>query len=185
MNLDPSNLLGYKQYIKYILWTDMRLSTFSDYSLRVLMYLGAQPDRLATIAEIAAGHGISESHLMKVVHQLGRCGLVETVRGKGGGIRLALAPQNIVLGDVIRQTESDFTLVECFGTNATCRIQEACHLNAILDEALIALFLVLDGYTLADLLVNPQRLIPRIPGCEAASPMSATNSVTGDENGSR
>ncbi len=163
----------------------MRLSTFSDYSLRVLMYLGVQPDRLATIAEIAAGHGISESHLMKVVHQLGRCGLVETVRGKGGGMRLALAPQHIVLGDVIRQTESDFTLVECFGANATCRIQGACHLNAILDEALNALFLVLDGYTLADLLVNPQGLIPATSGSEAASRTPTTNSAIGDDHGSQ
>ncbi len=163
----------------------MRLSTFSDYSLRVLMYLGAQPDRLATIAEIADGHGISESHLMKVVHQLGRCGLVETVRGKGGGMRLAIAPQHIVLGDVIRQTESDFTLVECFGTNATCRIQGACHLNTILGEALNALFLVLDGYTLADLLVNPQGLILAIPSSDAASRRPATNPVTGDDHGSQ
>ncbi len=163
----------------------MRLSTFSDYSLRVLMYLGVQPDRLATIAEIAAGHGISESHLMKVVHQLGRCGLIETVRGKGGGMRLALAPQNIALGDVIRQTESDFALVECFGANAGCRIQGACHLNAILDEALNALFLVLDGYTLADLLVNPQGLIPAIPCGEAAGRMVTTDSMIGDNDGQR
>lgn len=138
----------------------MRLTTFSDYSLRVLMYLGAQPDRLVTIPEIAAGHGISESHLMKVVHHLGRCGLIETVRGKGGGLRLASAPQDIVLGDVIRNTESDFTLVECFGTNGTCRIQGACQLNSILREALNAMFLALDGYTLADLLMNPQGLVP-------------------------
>ena len=138
----------------------MRLTTFSDYSLRVLMYLGAQPERLVTISEIAAGHGISESHLMKVVHHLGQCGLIETIRGKGGGLRLASAPQDIVLGDVIRNTESDFTLVECFGTNATCRIQGACQLNTILREALNAMFLALDGYTLADLLMNPQGLIP-------------------------
>lgn len=138
----------------------MRLTTFSDYSLRVLMYLGAQPERLVTISEIAAGHGISESHLMKVVHYLGQCGLIETIRGKGGGLRLASAPQDIVLGDVIRNTESDFTLVECFGTNATCRIQGACQLNTILREALNAMFLALDGYTLADLLMNPQGLIP-------------------------
>ncbi len=140
----------------------MRLSTFSDYSLRVLMYLGAQPDRLATIPEIAAGHGVSQSHLMKVVHQLGRCGYIETVRGKGGGMRLARAPRDIVLGEVIRHTESDFTLAECFAANSACRIQGACCLNAILDEALSALFLVLDGYTLADLLVNPQGLIPAV-----------------------
>lgn len=163
----------------------MRLSTFSDYSLRVLMYLGAQPDRLATIAEIADGHGISESHLMKVVHQLGRCGFVETVRGKGGGMRLALAPQHIVLGNVIRQAESDFMLVECFGTDATCRIQGACHLNAILGEALNALFLVLDGYTLADLLVNPQGLIPAISCSETVGRTAVTNSVIGDDHGSQ
>ncbi len=185
MNLDPSNLPSYKQYIKYILKTDMRLSTFSDYSLRVLMYLGAQPDRLATISEIAASHGISESHLMKVVHQLGRCGFVETVRGKGGGMRLALAPQHIVLGDVIRQTESDFALVECFSTNATCRIQGACHLNAILGEALNALFLVLDDYTLADLLANPQGLIPTKHCSETVSQIPVMNSVMGVDHGSQ
>ncbi|MDE1544839.1 Rrf2 family transcriptional regulator [Dechloromonas agitata] len=138
----------------------MRLSTFSDYSLRLLMYLGAQPDRLATIAEIAAGHGISESHLMKVAHQLGRGGFIETVRGKGGGLRLAMAANEIVLGKVIRHTESDFNLVECFASNASCRIQGACCLNSILDQAVKALFQVLDRYTLADLLVNPQGLIP-------------------------
>jgi len=90
-----------------------------------------------------------------------------------------------VLGDVIRQTESDFTLVECFGANATCRIQGACHLNAILDEALNALFLVLDGYTLADLLVNPQGLIPATSGSEAASRTPTTNSAIGDDHGSQ
>lgn len=138
----------------------MRLSTFSDYSLRVLMYLGGQADRLATIAEIAASHDISESHLMKVVHQLGRCGYLETVRGKGGGIRLARAPQAIVLGEVIRQTESDFALAECFASEATCRIRGACGLHAILNEALSAMFLVLDAYTLADLLDAPQMRPP-------------------------
>jgi len=140
----------------------MRLSTFSDYSLRVLMYLGVQPDRLATIAEIAAVYEISENHLMKVVHQLGRSGYIETVRGKGGGMRLAKAPPDIVLGDVIRQTESDFALVECFGDDSCCRIQSACRLHAVLDEALNALFLVLDGYTLADLLEKPQSMVQAI-----------------------
>lgn len=140
----------------------MRLSTFSDYSLRVLMYLGVQPNRLATIAEIAAVFEISESHLMKVVHQLGRGGCIETVRGKGGGMRLARAPREIVLGDVIRQTESDFALVECFSENSACRIQPACRLHAILDESLGAMFLVLDGYTLADLLEKPKELVKAI-----------------------
>ncbi len=145
----------------------MRLSTFSDYSLRVLMYLGTHPERLATIAEIAAGHRISENHLMKVVYELGRSALIETVRGKGGGIRLARAPREIVLGDVIRQTESDFALAECFADRSTCRIQPACRLQAILGEALSALFLVLDGYTLADLLENPQALVQAIGRQEA------------------
>ncbi len=140
----------------------MRLRSFSDYSLRVLMYLGVQPDRLATIAEIAAAHEISENHLMKVVHQLGCSGYIETVRGKGGGMRLARAPRDIVLGDVIRQTEGDFALVECFTENSSCRIQPACRLHGILDEALSAMFLVLDDYTLADLLEKPQEHLKAI-----------------------
>ena len=143
----------------------MRLSAFSDYSLRVLMYLGVQQDRLPTIAEIATAHDISKSHLMKVVHQLGRSGYIDTVRGKGGGMRLAREPKEIIIGTVIRHTESDFTLAECFADNSTCRIQGACCLPAILHEALKAMFLVLDGYTLADLLRNPDWLKP-MTGCD-------------------
>jgi Rrf2 family nitric oxide-sensitive transcriptional repressor len=134
----------------------MRLSTFSDYNLRVLMYLAIQPDRLTTIAEIAAAHEISENHLMKVVHQLGRSGYIETVRGKGGGMRLAKSPQEIVLGEVVRQTEGDFAIVECFADNSTCRILPACRLKSVLGEALSAMFIVLDDYTLADLVKKPE-----------------------------
>jgi Rrf2 family transcriptional regulator, nitric oxide-sensitive transcriptional repressor len=137
----------------------MRLSAFTDYSLRVLMYLGTQPGRLATIAEIAQAHGISENHLMKVVLQLGRCGYIETVRGRGGGMQLARPPHEIVLGEVVRQTETDFALVECFATGSTCRIQSACQLRGILEEALAAVLVVLDAYTLADLLRQPKALV--------------------------
>lgn len=140
----------------------MRLSSFSDYSLRVLMYLGAQPGRLVTIAEIAGSYGISGNHLMKVVHQLGRLGYLETVRGKGGGMRLGKAPEEIRLGEVIRQTEVDWVLVECFSTGASCPIQAACGLPPILDEALAAMFAVLDQYTLADLLHKPKDLVRAI-----------------------
>lgn len=148
----------------------MRLSTFSDYNLRVLMYLGVQRDRLATIAEIAAVHEISENHLMKVVHQLGRSGYIETVRGKGGGMRLAKAPREIVLGKVIRQTEGDFAMVECFADNSSCRILSACRLKGILGEALSAMFLVLDDYTLADLLERPQDHVKAISWRDKAPP---------------
>jgi Rrf2 family nitric oxide-sensitive transcriptional repressor len=135
------------------------LAIFSDYSLRVLMYLGVQDDRLVTIAEIAAVHDISKAHLMKVVHKLGVNGYVETVRGKGGGMRLARPPREIVVGDVIRQAEGDFALAECFAGHSSCRIQGGCGLPSILNEALSAMFLVLDGYTLADLLRTPHGLV--------------------------
>ena len=137
----------------------MRLSVFSDYSLRVLIYLGVQKDRLATISEIAAFYEISENHLMKVVHQLGAVGYIETVRGKGGGIRLGQEPKNISLGDVIRNTETDLALAECFTETSVCRIQAACMLKVILDEALTGMLCVLDKYTLDDIIVKPNNLI--------------------------
>lgn len=136
----------------------MRLSTFSDYSLRVLMALGSEPERRLNIAEIAAGHGISVNHLTKVVLELGRAGYIRTVRGKGGGLCLARPPADIVIGEVLRATESDFALAECFGNQTLCRIEPACRLKSIFNEALSAMFLVLDGYTLADLLAHPAQV---------------------------
>ncbi len=140
----------------------MRLSTFTDYSLRVLIYLGLQGERLSTIAEIAERFGISQAHLMKVVHGLARSGYVRTVRGKGGGMELALAPRDIRLGQVIRSTEADFDLVECFDDTSACRIQSACALKAILGEGLEAMFETFDRYTLEDLLKKPKALLRAI-----------------------
>src|SRR5512147_3152354 len=103
-------------------YESMRLTVFSDYTLRVLMYLALDRTRLATIPEIAAAYGISENHLMKVVHQLACAGVVETVRGKGGGLRLARAPEQIQLGQIVRATEGDAPIVECLsGDPAACR----------------------------------------------------------------
>ena len=140
----------------------MRLTTYSDYALRCLIFLAIQEDqeKLLNIKNIADEFEISQNHLTKIIHQLATIGYIESVRGRNGGIRLAKSPASINLAEVIKQTEADFNLVECFASNATCRIQGACCLNSILDQAVKALFLVLDRYTLADLLVNPQGLIP-------------------------
>ena len=137
----------------------MRLSAFSDYSLRVLMFLGSHRERLSTILEIAEFYGISENHLMKVVNQLSTMGYVDTVRGKGGGMRLAMEPKKIKLGDVIRNTESDFALAECFGDNSVCRIQTACVLQTVLSSALAGMFNVLDKHTLEDIIIKPNVFI--------------------------
>ena len=129
----------------------MRLTTFSDYAFRVLIYLGGTQG-LVTIADIAGAYGISENHLMKVVHQLSRLGYIETVRGKGGGMRLARPPREIKVGEVLRATEDGFDLVECMGEgDSDCRIVRACVLKGALGEALAAFLGTLDGYTLADL----------------------------------
>lgn len=134
----------------------MRLTTFSDYAFRVLIYLGAAPQGLATIADIASAYGISENHLMKVVHHLARLGYVETVRGKGGGMRLARPPGRINVGEVLRATEDGFDLVECMGERESdCRIARACALQGALGEAVAAFLQVLDRYTLADLARPP------------------------------
>lgn len=137
----------------------MRLTTFTDYTLRVLMYLAIEPRRLATIPEMASAYDISENHLMKVVHRLARSGMIESVRGKGGGVRLALAPADIRLGQVIRCSEGETTIVECFSAeNNACRITPACRLTKILADTFAGFYLALDGYSLADLITNPEQL---------------------------
>jgi Rrf2 family nitric oxide-sensitive transcriptional repressor len=133
----------------------MRLTVYTDYSLRVLMYVALHPERLPTIGEIASSYGISRNHLMKVVYELGLAGYVVTVRGKNGGLRLARPPQDIVLGEVVRRTEPDMALVPCFEPiGAPCAITPACILRRALHEARSAFLKVLDGYTLADLVKN-------------------------------
>jgi Rrf2 family nitric oxide-sensitive transcriptional repressor len=142
----------------------MRLTSFSDYTLRVLMYLALEPGRLATIPEIAAAYGISENHLMKVVHQLGRAGVVESIRGKGGGVRLALAPEDIRLGSIVRSCEGSAPIVECFSPDDNhCHIAPACRLKKILAGAFDALYASLDAYTLADLVGNRKALRALLP----------------------
>jgi Rrf2 family transcriptional regulator, nitric oxide-sensitive transcriptional repressor len=141
----------------------MRLTNYTDYSLRVLIRLALRPGELATIADIAKAYNISEHHLMKVVHQLGVAGFIETVRGHGGGMRLARSAGDIVVGDVVRRMEPDFGLVACF-RNEPCAISPACTLSGVLDEALAAYMAVLDRYTLADLLKKPRQLTALL-GC--------------------
>jgi Rrf2 family nitric oxide-sensitive transcriptional repressor len=123
------------------------------------MYLGATPDRLATIEEIARAYGISENHLMKVVHGLARAGFVETLRGRGGGMRLAVPAETITVGAVLRAVEGDFALVECFGAGDRCRITSVCRLKRVLGQALDAYFKVLDEWTLAELVAKPKVLL--------------------------
>jgi len=137
----------------------MKLSTFTDYTLRVLMFLASERHRLATIPEIAAAYEISENHLMKVVHQLARSGVVESVRGKGGGIRLARAPEEIRLGEVVRNSEGKGPIVECLSDDpVSCKIAPACRLAAILVRSFAALYDTLNEYTLADLVSQPRQL---------------------------
>lgn len=130
----------------------MRLTLYTDYALRTLMYLGLAEPAQASIAEISSAYGISENHLTKVVHHLGRVGLVKTTRGRGGGLRLAQPADRIIIGGVVRQTEEDLSLVECF-SDGICVITSSCRLQKVLKQALNAFLSVLDQYTLADLLV--------------------------------
>lgn len=131
----------------------MQLTAFTDYTLRTLIYLGMHRDRLATIHDIAELHGISKNHLMKVVHQLGLSGLVETVRGRNGGLRLRLEPEAINIGAVVRHSETDFYMAECFDPdNVSCHLAPSCALKGVLAKATAAYLAVLDGVTLAELI---------------------------------
>ncbi len=133
----------------------MRLTHFSDYALRLLMYAAARDARLITIEETARTFRISRSHLMKVANLLTRTGYLQAVRGRSGGLTLAKPPEKIGLGAVIRATEPDFALVECFTIDNRCVISPTCRLRGILQEALEAFAATLDRYTLDDLILHP------------------------------
>lgn len=128
----------------------MRLTRYTDYAMRVLLYLGRHPGELASIAGIARKYGISQNHLMKVVNDLVNAGYLESVRGRNGGVRLARPPAEISVGALVRHTEDDFDLVEC----GACLIAPACGMTSVLDEALLAFLRVLDSYSLADVLAR-------------------------------
>lgn len=141
----------------------MRLTQWTDYTLRVLMYCAAMEGRVqpVTITEVAEGYGISRSHLMKIVQQLAAQGVLETTRGRGGGIRLMQPASSINVGAMVRATETDFNLVECFDpATDQCRLSGHCRLKGVLGQAMGAYFAVLDGVTLADLVPPP--IVPPI-----------------------
>lgn len=150
----------------------MQLTLQTDYALRVLIHTAVQPDELGTIAGIAASFGISRGHLMKVVHRLGQLGYLVTARGKGGGIRLARAPEAIRIGAVVRDMEEELAVLGCLESTRNagalpgyCRIEGNCVLRGALKAATEAFLATLDAYTLADL-VKPRRVLARQLGLE-------------------
>jgi Rrf2 family nitric oxide-sensitive transcriptional repressor len=141
----------------------VQLTRHSDYSLRVLIYLALDPERLVTIEEVARSYEISKAHLMKVVHRLGLAGYVETVRGRKGGLRLAQPAGQIRVGDVVRSAEENLALVECFEpATSRCAIDPACGLRPVLHEALESFLATLDRYTLADLVARRRAPLVRL-----------------------
>ncbi len=143
----------------------MHLTRFTDHSLRVLYYLSLRPTQRVSIGEIGRAFGVSRNHLVKVVQKLAREGWVKTVRGRAGGVLLAVPPEEIKVGQVVAKTEPGFRLVECFEPRSnTCPITSACGLKGVLEGALDAFFRELDRHTLADLLVNRDALLALLNG---------------------
>ena len=140
----------------------MRLTVFTDYALRVLIYLALDPDRRVTIRDIADAYGISRNHLMKVVNTLTRAELVEASRGVNGGLTLAHPADEITVGEVVRKTEDDFDLVECFRPDNQCAITPECTLKTVFGQAQSAFLSELDAHTIADLISQSQRLRKRL-----------------------
>lgn len=136
----------------------MRLTTFTDYSLRVLLHVATAPGQRTTISAIAGAYGISENHLVKVAHLLGKEGFLYNTRGRRGGVSLPVAPSAISVGDVVRATEGPSLLAECFEPGGHCAIESECRMRRVLREADEAFFDVLDRYTLQDLLARPARM---------------------------
>lgn len=134
----------------------MQLTRFSDYALRVLMFAHAAGDRLVTIEEMADSYAISRTHLMKVVNTLTRTGYLTAVRGRYGGLRLAKPASEINLGAVVRDTEPDFAIVECFASGSQCIIAKRCKLQNVLRAALDAFLAELDAHTLESIALRPR-----------------------------
>lgn len=131
---------------------EMRLTLYTDYSLRVLLYLSGREDEIVTITELADFYKISRNHLVKVVHNLGLKGYILTIRGRNGGLKLAYPANEILVGDVVRSTEPDFDLLECFNpATDKCVISRSCSLKSVISNAQIGFLDVLDKYTLADI----------------------------------
>lgn len=143
----------------------MRLTALTDFALRLLVHVGQYPNRLCTIAEVAQAQQISQTHLMKVTHQLALQGWLTTVRGKGGGMRLAHPPEHIRIGAIVRSMEPCLSIMECFNDHSNCHLAGTCRLGGIMDGALQAFLRHLDQYTLADLL----------PSAAQSAPASAIN----------
>lgn len=144
-------------------WSEMRLTNFSDYTLRMLMFAASAGDRLFTIQETARAFGVSKAHLNKVANTLTRAGYLTAVRGRSGGLTLGRRPEDIRIGDVIRLTEPDFALVECFATGNQCTITRCCKLSGMLSDALSSFQNTLDRYTLADIALTRQDFLSDMP----------------------
>ncbi len=142
----------------------MQLTLYTDYSLRVLIYLALYPRETPTISEIAERYGISRNHLVKVVHRLAREGFVRTIRGRGGGIVLARSPEEITIGEVVRCTEGPLRLLDCLGQDGgdDCPITAACRLKRVLGRAQDAFLRVLDETNLAEVVHNRSWLRHRL-----------------------
>ena len=139
----------------------MRLTDYTDYTLRVLMFCALHPERSVTIAEMADSHAVSKNHLMKIVNDLARQGLLLTTRGRGGGLRLGKPAADIRIGDVVRQTETDFRLVECFdASHNACTLTAHCQLKNVFGTALQSYLAELDKVTLADVTQSPKSGLP-------------------------
>jgi Rrf2 family nitric oxide-sensitive transcriptional repressor len=163
----------------------MRLTDYTDYALRVLLYLTVRGEGLSTIQDISDAYGISKNHLMKVVQQLGELGWVETVRGRNGGLRLAENSDALTVGEIVRATESDFALVGCFpdqhGESRTCVITPQCRLRGALESARNAFLAELDRYTIGEVagphgpmaaLLGLSRVIPIVPDGGSSASLS-------------
>jgi Rrf2 family transcriptional regulator, nitric oxide-sensitive transcriptional repressor len=163
----------------------MRLTDYTDYSLRVLLYLSVRPAGLSTIQEISEAYGISKNHLMKIVQQLGELGWVETVRGRNGGLRLAERSRTLTIGDIVRKTESDFAIVGCFAADQAqrgCVIEPACRLKSVFAAARDAFLAELDKHTVGEL-ARPANELARLLGIVQIVPVNTYALVSSGAEG--